>query len=223
MRTTSSAWWPSVERYRSPWRLGRERSEGINVWISLSPHPLIFLQCPHTLWPKLLRSQRTKNPWTQPTQIAFWDSEQGTNNYRVTLIPILYVITISVQAGNLHCPTLDLAQKVKNLPTIQETQVWSLDQEDPLEKWCGFPTTAYFHYIAYLFWASSRIPEISISASLTVPKPLAVWITTNYGKFLKRWKYQTTWLASWEICMHVKKQQLEPNMEQQAGSKLRKE
>ena len=37
---------------------------------------------------------------------------------------------------------------------------------------------------------SSR--KISISALLTMPKPLTVWITTNYGKFLKRWEYQTT-------------------------------
>ena len=39
------------------------------------------------------------------------------------------------------------------------------------------------------------------------------------GKFLKRLEYQTTWLASWEICMQVKKQQLELDMEQQTGSK----
>ena len=38
-------------------------------------------------------------------------------------------------------------------------------------------------------------------------------------KFWKRWKYQTTWPASWEICMQVKKEQLEPDMEQQTGSK----
>ena len=50
-----------------------------------------------------------------------------------------------------------------------------------------------------------------------------VWITTNCGKFFKRWEYQTTLPASWEICMQVKKQQLEPDMEQQTGSKLRKE
>ena len=37
---------------------------------------------------------------------------------------------------------------------------------------------------------SSR--KASISALLTMPKPLAVWITTNCGKFLKRWEYQTT-------------------------------
>ena len=34
-------------------------------------------------------------------------------------------------------------------------------------------------------------------------------------KFFKRWKYRTTWSASWEICMQVKKEQLEQDMEQQ--------
>ena len=50
-----------------------------------------------------------------------------------------------------------------------------------------------------------------------------VWITTNCGIFLKRWEYYTTQSASWEICMHVKKQQLESDMEQQTGSKMGKE
>ena len=36
---------------------------------------------------------------------------------------------------------------------------------------------------------------------LTMSMPLTVWITTNCGKFWKRWEYQTTWPASWEICM----------------------
>ena len=36
---------------------------------------------------------------------------------------------------------------------------------------------------------------------------------------LKRWEYQTTWPTSWKICMQVKKQQLELDMEQQTGSK----
>ena len=43
------------------------------------------------------------------------------------------------------------------------------------------------------------------------------------GKSLKRWEYQTTWPASWEICMHINKQQLEPGREQQSGSKSGKE
>ena len=50
-------------------------------------------------------------------------------------------------------------------------------------------------------------------------KALTVWITRNCGKFWKRWEYQTTWPASWKICMQVRKQQLELDMEQQTGSK----
>ena len=61
---------------------------------------------------------------------------------------------------------------------------------------------------------SSR--ETSPSALLTMPKILTVWITqSNCGKFLKKWEYQTTWPASWEIRMQVKKQQLKLDMEQQ--------
>ena len=63
----------------------------------------------------------------------------------------------------------------------------------------------------------------STSASLTMLNTLTVWITTDCGKFLKRWEYQTTLPASWEIYMQVKKQQLEPDMKQWTGSKLTKE
>ena len=48
----------------------------------------------------------------------------------------------------------------------------------------------------------------STSASLTV------WITINCEKFFKRWEYQTTLPTSGETCMQVKKQPLEPDMEQ---------
>ena len=50
-----------------------------------------------------------------------------------------------------------------------------------------------------------------------------VWITTNCGKFFKRWEYQTTFPASCKTCSQVKKQQLEPDVEQWTGSKLGKE
>ena len=52
-----------------------------------------------------------------------------------------------------------------------------------------------------------------ISALLTMPKPLTMWITKNYGKFLNRLEYQTTLLTFCEIYMQVRKQQLEPDME----------
>ena len=44
-----------------------------------------------------------------------------------------------------------------------------------------------------------------------------VWITN--WKFFKRWEYENTWPATWEICMQVRKQQLALDMKQQTGSK----
>jgi len=79
--------------------------------------------------------------------------------------------------------------------------------------------------IANIHWIVEKARELQKNiyfASMTMLKPLTVWITTNRGKFLKRWKYQTTLLASWDIYMQIKKQQLEPDMEQWTGSKLGK-
>ena len=61
--------------------------------------------------------------------------------------------------------------------------------------------------------------KTSISALLTMPKPLTVWVTIKCVKFWKRWEYQATWPASWEICVQVRKQQLELDMEKQTGYK----
>ena len=86
--------------------------------------------------------------------------------------------------------------------------------EEPENKWPTFVGSSEKQ-------ESSR--ETSTSALLAMPKPLNVWITTNCGKFLKRWEYQTSWPASWEICVLFKRQQLELDMKQQIGSKLGEE
>ena len=72
-------------------------------------------------------------------------------------------------------------------------------------------------------WNFLTLLRTSTSASLTTLKPLTVWITTNCGKFLKRWECQTTLPASRKTCIQVKKQQVELDMEQWTGSKLGKE
>ena len=75
---------------------------------------------------------------------------------------------------------------------------------------------------ANIWWVIEKAREFRetfISALLTMSKPLTVWITINCGQFWKRWEYQTTWPASWEICMQVRKQQLELDMERKTGSK----
>ena len=52
---------------------------------------------------------------------------------------------------------------------------------------------------------------------------LWLWIIINYGKLLERWEYQSFVPVSWETCIQVKKQQLEPSMEKLIGSRSRKE
>ena len=75
--------------------------------------------------------------------------------------------------------------------------------------------------IANIRWIMEKVSsrKTAISALLNKPKPLTVLITINCGKFWKRWEYKTTWLASWETYKQVRKQQLEPDMDQQTGSK----
>ena len=70
-------------------------------------------------------------------------------------------------------------------------------------------------------WNTFSILQSCPTSELMVPETDLCRICC--GKFFKRWEYQTTWPASWEICMQIKKQQLELDMEQQTGSKSVKE
>ena len=94
------------------------------------------------------------------------------------------------------------------LPDVQAGFRKGRGTKDQIENICWiierareFQKIIYFCFI-YLFMA---MPE-SLCGSQQTEK-------------IKRWEYQTTWPASWEICMQVRKQQLELDMEQQTGSK----
>ena len=102
------------------------------------------------------------------------------------------------------------------LQQYENFQMFKLDLEKAEEPEIKLPTSS--GWLKKL--ESSR--KTSTSALLTMPKPLTVWITTNCGKFFKRWEYHTTWPASWETPMQVKKQQLELDMEQRTGFQIRK-
>ena len=77
--------------------------------------------------------------------------------------------------------------------------------------------------IANIHWIIGKAKEFQIYFCFIDYAKVSVWITTNCRKFIKRWDYQTILPSSWEICMWVKKQQLELDMEQWTGSKLKKE
>ena len=98
---------------------------------------------------------------------------------------------------------------------LQQYMNYELPDVQTIEKAKGTRNIANIHWIIK--------KESSIKISIYSLLSLNVWITTNCGKFFKRWEYQTTLMSSWEICMQVKMQQLELGMEQQTGSKLGKE
>ena len=80
--------------------------------------------------------------------------------------------------------------------------------------------------IANIRWIMEKAREFQKNiyfCFIDYAKTLTVWITVNCGRFWKRWEYQTTWPASWEICIQVRRQQLELDMEQQTDSKYEKE
>ena len=80
--------------------------------------------------------------------------------------------------------------------------------------------------IANICWIIEKAKEFqkkSTSALLTMQKSLSVWITTNCGKFFKRWGYQTILPVSWEMCYVGQEATVELDMDQVTGSKLGKE
>ena len=100
---------------------------------------------------------------------------------------------------------------------IMNFQMFKLDLEKTENPEIKLPTSVG----SLIEQESSR--KTSTSALLTMSNPLTVSIIENCRKFFKRWEYQTTWPASWDICIQVEKQQLELDMEQQTGSKSGKE
>ena len=75
----------------------------------------------------------------------------------------------------------------------------------------------------FRIYAKVKGIQKNVSVSLTKLKSLTVWIMKNCGKLLKRWEYWTILPFSWETWMQVKKQLLEPCMEQLIVSRSRKE
>ena len=97
-----------------------------------------------------------------------------------------------------------------------ELQMYKLDLEKAEEPEIKLPTSVESlkkrefqkKHLLLLYW---------LCQSLWLCRP------QQTGKLLKRWEYQATWPASWEICVQVKKQQLELDMKQRTGTKLGKE
>ena len=155
-----------------------------------------------------------------------WKTQQWPENWKMSVFIPVPKKGNAKECSNYHTIAfISHAGKVKLKilqSRLQQHVNWELP--DVLAEFIkGRETRDQIVNICWIIEKQENFRRTSTSASLTTLKPLTVWITINCGKFLKRWEYQTTLSASWEICMPVKKQQLEPDMEQWTGSKLGKE
>ena len=110
--------------------------------------------------------------------------------------------------------------EICNFPRLQQSEPWASRCSAGFRK--GRGTRDQIANICWIIEKARECRKTSTSALLSMPKPLTVWITTNW-KIRKRWEYQTTWPASWEICMQVRKQHVELDREECTGFRLEKE
>ena len=101
---------------------------------------------------------------------------------------------------NYHTIVL-ISHASKVMLKILQARLQQYVNQEPLDVQAGFRKgRGTRDQMASIHWIIEKAREFqkktSTSASLTKSKPLTVWITTNCGKFLKRWEYQTSLPAS---------------------------
>ena len=158
----------------------------------------------HTIWQQSWKTQQWPQDWKVLVFIPIkkkGNAKECSNYCTITLISHASKVMLKILQASFNSMWTENFQMFKlDLKKVEEPEIKLPTSTGSLKK-----------------QESSR--KTSTSALLTSLKPLTVWITTDCGKFFKRWEYQTTLPASWEICMQVKKQQVKPGMGQQTGSK----
>ena len=155
--------------------------------------------------------------WKCCTQYAskFGKLSNGTGLERSVFIPIPK--KDNVQECSNYCTIALISHASKVMLKILQGRLHHYVNCEFLDVQAGFRegrgTRDQIANICWIINKQESSRKKSTSALLTMPMPLTVWITTNCGKLFKRWEYQTTWPASWEIRMQVKKQQFELDME----------
>ena len=144
----------------------------------------------HAIWQQIWKTQQQPEDWKRAVFITNKGNVKECSNYcTIALISHATKVMLKILQARL--------QQYMNheLPDVQAGFRKGRGSRDQ---------------IANIRWTIKKAREfqknIYISALLTMPKPLTVWITINCGKFWKRWECQTTWPASWETCMQDSKQ-----------------
>ena len=129
----------------------------------------------HSICQQIWKTQQWAQDWKRSVFIPIpkkGNAKECSNYCTVTLIS--------------HSSKVMLKILQARLPQYSNFQMFKMDLEKAEEPEIKLPTSVG----SLKKRESSR--KTSTSASLTMPKPLTVRITTNYGKFFKRWEYQTT-------------------------------
>ena len=158
----------------------------------------------HSICEQIWKTQQWPQDWKKSVFIPIpkkGNSKECSNYHTTVLIAYVSKIILKILRARLqHYMNHELPDVQAGFRKGRGTRDQTANIRRIIEKTREFQKSIYFCFIDYT-------------------NALTVWITTNFGKFWKRWEYQTTWPASWETCMQVRKQQLELEMEQQTGSK----
>ena len=145
----------------------------------------------HSICQQIWKTQQRPQDWKRSVFIPIpknGNAKECSNYRTIVLISHTSKVMLKILQARFNCKW------------TMNFQMFKLDLEKAEEPEIKLPTSTG----SLKKQESSR--KTSISALLTMPQPLTVWITINRGKFLKRWEYQTTLPISWEICVQVKKQ-----------------
>ena len=153
----------------------------------------------HWICQQILKTQQWPQDWKRSVFIPILkkgNAKEGSNYHTIALISHASKVMLQILQARLQ-------QYVnRELPDVQAGFRNGRGTRDQIDNIC------------WIWKKQESSRKKSISTLLTMSKPLTVWITINCRKFLKRWEYQTTWPASWETYIQVRKQQLELDMEQ---------
>ena len=147
----------------------------------------------HSIYQKIWRTQQWPQDWKRSVFIPIpkkGNAEECSNSPTVVLISHASKVMLKILQARL--------QQYMNQELPDVLAVFRKGRE----------TGDQIVNIRWIIEKAREFQKTSISALLSTPKLLTVRITTNCGKFWKRWEYQTTLLASWEIYMQIKQQQL---------------
>ena len=141
----------------------------------------------HQIWETQQWPQDWKGKFSFQSQRKAMPFKECSNYHTIALISHASKVILNI----LH---IRLQQYVNH-----EFQMFKLNLGNAEEPEIKLPTS-----IGSLKKQESSRKKHLLLLYLLPPKPLTVWITTNCGKFWKRWAYQTTWPASRVICLQVK-------------------